>query len=86
MRDEPPLLTAGHGMSPPNPTIGRNVGKGWIGMIGGAHGAIPSPASSGGHEDDHSQRLYVPLSTIREFLADTSIGLTIGYQLMRLWR
>ena len=25
----------------------------------GGHGAVPSPASSGGHEDDHSQRLYV---------------------------
>jgi hypothetical protein len=36
-------------------TVGRNIGKGW--MTG--HGAVPSPASSGGLEDDHSQRLCV---------------------------
>ena len=44
MRDEPPAMT-----------VGRNIGKGW--MTG--HGAVPSPASSGGLEDDHSQRLCV---------------------------
>lgn len=38
--------------------MGRNIGKGWVGLVGG-HGAIVSPASSGGQEDDHSQRLYV---------------------------
>lgn len=73
MRDEPPLPNAnlgggGHGHASgsgmgqgtsPNNVVGRNVGKGWIGMLGGggAQGAIPSPASSGGLEDDHSQRL-----------------------------
>lgn len=47
MRDEPPTTT-----------VGRNIGKGW--MTG--HGAVPSPASSGGLEDDHSQRLCVLFS------------------------
>lgn len=61
VRDEPPLPSGsgignGSGTSPNN-AIGRNVGKGWMGMIGGVQGAVPSPASSGGHEDDHSQRL-----------------------------
>lgn len=62
MRDEPAPVTGvpGNGMSPSNPTIGRNIGKGWVGGIMGTHGAIPSPASSGGtHEEDHSQRLSV---------------------------
>lgn len=61
MKDEPPLPTISE-TSPNNSgnnTVGRNVGKGWMGMLGGAQGAVPSPASSGGHEDDHSQRLYV---------------------------
>jgi hypothetical protein len=44
VRDEPPTTAT---------TVGRNIGKGW--MTG--HGAVPSPASSGGLEDDHSQRL-----------------------------
>lgn len=59
VRDEPPVPTANGTSTSPNTATGRNIGKGWIGMIGGAHGAVPSPASSGGHEDDHSQRLYV---------------------------
>jgi hypothetical protein len=46
VRDEPPTTAT---------TVGRNIGKGW--MTG--HGAVPSPASSGGLEDDHSQRLCV---------------------------
>ena len=37
VRDEPPTMT-----------VGRNIGKGW--MTG--HGAVPSPASSGGLEDE----------------------------------
>jgi len=45
----------------PAGTVGRNIGKGWVGMVGG-HGAIVSPASSGGQEDDHSQRLYVKVT------------------------
>ena len=49
MRDEPPAMT-----------VGRNIGKGW--MTG--HGAVPSPASSGGLEDDHSQRLCVLLFSL----------------------
>ena len=65
---------------PPTTTVGRNIGKGW--MTG--HGAVPSPASSGGHEDDHSQRLYVSLLGCME--GSLMIDLTTGYQPMPPWQ
>lgn len=46
----------------------------------GGHGAVPSPASSGGHEDDHSQRLYVYPGDV-----GLMIGSITGYLQMRPW-